>query len=279
MKSILFRKTLEHISLYAKIFPLPRTFTTTYYNRQKINIGDSVQVERSFTQEDVAVFARLTHDNNPIHFDESLAIEKNFAKPIVHGALINGVISSLIGTKLPGYGSILIEQDLHFPNPCDICWREIHHQSDDCRSQTYAARSKPFLKDIGVTHVLNCALTHCLTYNDMKFDQEYYQDFRIKFKGLELDDICTENIARYFDEAIEFIDDAMASGGKVLVHCLAGISRSATITIAYLMERHSMTIEDAIKTVKQNRRIYPNEGFLKQLVELDFKLRKRSINR
>lgn len=113
----------------------------------------------------------------------------------------------------------------------------------------------------------------------MKFDQEYYQDFRIKFKGLELDDICTENIARYFDEAIEFIDDAMASGGKVLVHCLAGISRSATITIAYLMERHSMTIEDAIKTVKQNRRIYPNEGFLKQLVELDFKLRKRSINR
>ncbi|KAH7642194.1 dual specificity protein phosphatase 3-like protein [Dermatophagoides farinae] len=143
----------------------------------------------------------------------------------------------------------------------------------------YAARSKPFLKDIGVTHVLNCALNHCLTYNDMKFDQEYYQDYKIKFKGLELDDICTENIARYFDESIEFIDDAMKNGGKILIHCLAGISRSATITIAYLMKQHSMTIEDAIKIVKQNRRVYPNEGFLKQLVELDFKLRKQSVNR
>nr|XP_046910695.1 dual specificity protein phosphatase 4-like isoform X2 [Dermatophagoides farinae] len=277
MKFTLFRKIFYSS---AKIFHTRTLITTNgHFNRQKIDIGDSVQIERLFTQEDVALFARLTHDDNPIHLNESSAIQRNFAKPIVHGSLINGVISSLIGTKLPGYGSILIEQDLHFPNPCDICRREIHHQSNNCRSQTYAARSKPFLKDIGVTHVLNCALNHCLTYNDMKFDQEYYQDYKIKFKGLELDDICTENIARYFDESIEFIDDAMKNGGKILIHCLAGISRSATITIAYLMKQHSMTIEDAIKIVKQNRRVYPNEGFLKQLVELDFKLRKQSVNR
>ncbi|KAH9418456.1 hydroxyacyl-thioester dehydratase htd2 [Dermatophagoides pteronyssinus] len=119
MQFTLFRKILKNVYLSAKIFHRPRTFTTTcvYFNRQTFNIGDSVQIERFFTQEDVAIFARLTHDDNPIHLDETVAIEKNFAKPIVHGALINGVISSIIGTKLPGHGSILIEQDLHFPNP------------------------------------------------------------------------------------------------------------------------------------------------------------------
>ena len=88
MKFTLFRKIFYSS---AKIFHTRTLITTNgHFNRQKIDIGDSVQIERLFTQEDVALFARLTHDDNPIHLDETVAIEKNFAKPIVHGALING---------------------------------------------------------------------------------------------------------------------------------------------------------------------------------------------
>ncbi|KPM11315.1 dual specificity protein phosphatase 3-like protein, partial [Sarcoptes scabiei] len=134
----------------------------------------------------------------------------------------------------------------------------------------FAALSKSFLKDIGVTHVLNCALNQFL--NEVHLNEDYYRDTNIRFKGFELDDICSENITRCFEEANNFIDDCLRNGGKILIHCLAGVSRSATITIAYLMMRHAMTLEEAIKEVKQNRRICPNEGFLRQLVELDLML-------
>lgn len=62
-------------------------------------------------------FAQLTGDYNPLHFDDRFASRFNFNSAIVHGALINGIISAAIGTILPGPGSILLQQDLHFPNP------------------------------------------------------------------------------------------------------------------------------------------------------------------
>lgn len=122
--------------------------------------------------------------------------------------------------------------------------------------------------DIGVTHVLNCACQP-----GSKLNEDYYKSSNIKFKGLDLEDVCKENITRYFEEANYFIDDALKNNGKVLVHCLAGISRSATITIAYLMKVHQMTLEEAAITVKKARSIMPNEGFIRQLVEYDYQLK------
>ena len=49
-------------------------------------------------------------------------------------------------------------------------------------------------------------------------DQAYYQDVGIKFKGLKLDDTWMEDISRYFEESALFIDHALASGGKILIH-------------------------------------------------------------
>lgn len=123
--------------------------------------------------------------------------------------------------------------------------------------------------------MLNCANKSGTT---IKLDQEFYNDFNIKFKGLDLEDVCSENISRYFEDANYFIDNALKNNGKVLVHCLAGISRSATITIAYLMKVHQMTLEEAAITVKKARSIMPNEGFITQLVEYDYQLkRERNI--
>lgn len=60
--------------------------------------------------------------------------------------------------------------------------------------------------------------------------------------------------------------------GKVFVHCAMGVSRSATLVLAFLMIHENMTLVDALKTVGSHRDICPNTGFLSQLRELDIKL-------
>ena len=66
--------------------------------------------------------------------------------------------------------------------------------------------------------------------------------------------------------------------GKVLVHCREGVSRSASIVIAYLMIRHQYTVENAIKEVITHRWIRPNPNFQRQLVQLEFRLRAEKEN-
>ena len=74
------------------------------------------------------------------------------------------------------------------------------------------------------------------------------------------------NIDIYFDEAVNFIDDAVKSGGKVLIHCQKGISRSATIIIAYLIKKKGYTATSALEKMKKSRScVKPNKGFMQQL--------------
>lgn len=63
--------------------------------------------------------------------------------------------------------------------------------------------------------------------------------------------------------------------GKLLVHCVMGRSRSATLFLAYLMIYKNMTVVKAIEHVKKQRCILPNRGFLKQLRDLDVQLREQ----
>lgn len=78
-----------------------------------------------------------------------------------------------------------------------------------------------------------------------------------------IDDDESEPISDHFDECINFID---STNGPVLVHCWAGISRSATIVVAYLMRKREMNYKEAIQFVQKRRSfICPNDGFLDQL--------------
>ncbi|XP_070578410.1 dual specificity protein phosphatase 10-like [Ptychodera flava] len=92
----------------------------------------------------------------------------------------------------------------------------------------------------------------------------------IVYKRLPASDNCQQNLTQYFEEASEFIDDARHKGLNVLVHCQAGISRSATICISYIMKHTKMTMTDAYQYIKHKRPIIsPNLNFMGQLMEFE----------
>ncbi|KAL6087373.1 hypothetical protein STEG23_016674 [Scotinomys teguina] len=77
-------------------------------------------------------------------------------------------------------------------------------------------------------------------------------------------------ISAWFQEAIGFIDSVKNSGGRVLVHCQAGISRSATICLAYLIQSRRVRLDEAFDFVKQRRGVIsPNFSFMGQLLQFE----------
>ncbi|KAA0720612.1 Dual specificity protein phosphatase 16 [Triplophysa tibetana] len=94
------------------------------------------------------------------------------------------------------------------------------------------------------------------------------------FLRVPVNDSFCEKILPWLDRSVDFIEKAKASDGRVLVHCLAGISRSATIAIAYIMKRMNMTLDEAYRFVKEKRpTISPNFNFLGQLLDFEKKLK------
>ena len=117
------------------------------------------------------------------------------------------------------------------------------------------ASNYPLLKQLGITHILNCA-------GEMKAPPPSY----FKYYSLNLNDVPTENIAKYFGPAKQFIDSALQNNGKIVIHCYAGISRSVTILVSYLMAKYRLSPDETIRRVQSIRRVAnPNIGFRKQL--------------
>lgn len=121
------------------------------------------------------------------------------------------------------------------------------------------AARKEQLQQLGVTALLN------VTQLCPNLFQEAFL-----YKCIPVRDTGGEDIAAHFQEAIHFIDQVKAQNGKVLVHCQAGISRSATICIAYLMATKRLRMEEAYKYVKSRRKIVsPNFSFMGQLLTFE----------
>nr|XP_032827502.1 mucin-5AC-like isoform X1 [Petromyzon marinus]XP_032827503.1 mucin-5AC-like isoform X1 [Petromyzon marinus]XP_032827504.1 mucin-5AC-like isoform X1 [Petromyzon marinus] len=78
-------------------------------------VGDRAEMRRVFTPQDVADFARLTGDTNPVHDASGVGVAPGRA--VVHGVLLAGLVSALLGTRLPGAGCVLASSRLRFPAP------------------------------------------------------------------------------------------------------------------------------------------------------------------
>lgn len=105
---------------------------------QDIKKGDRAEVEHVITAADLDAFAGLTGDTNALHMDEAFAARTGFQKRVVHGMLTASFISTVIGTKLPGPGSLWYEQQLRFLAPVRIGERivvqaEVSHKSPATR--------------------------------------------------------------------------------------------------------------------------------------------------
>ena len=119
------------------------------------------------------------------------------------------------------------------------------------------ASNREVLKEMGVTHVVNCAADVCrnLFPNDFTYLTYYLKDSK------------TENIECLFYEVIRFIDQVAAKNGRVLIHCVQGVSRSVSLCIAYLIYKQKMSYSSAFDHLKRVRGVAsPNMGFTVQLL-------------
>ena len=91
----------------------------------------------------------------------------------------------------------------------------------------------------------------------------------ISYHYVTVNDVSTENIVRFIPQAISFIHRSLKAGCRVLVHCAAGVSRSSSVVIAYLMGKYRISFEEAKQRVKSKRQcVCPNIGFEQQLKSL-----------
>ncbi|CAH3122698.1 unnamed protein product [Porites lobata] len=120
------------------------------------------------------------------------------------------------------------------------------------------------LRQVGISHVV------CIRQNiEANFVRPNFPQ-HFNYLVLDVADSLTENIITHFPKVKAFIDSCLNSGGKVLLHGNAGISRSAALMIAFIMETYGLTYREAFHYVQQRRFcINPNEGFVQQLMEYE----------
>ncbi|XP_059633658.1 protein-tyrosine-phosphatase MKP1-like [Cornus florida] len=120
------------------------------------------------------------------------------------------------------------------------------------------AKNREVLRQNGITHVLNCVGFIC---------PEYFKSDLV-YKTLWLQDTPTEDITSILYDVFDYFEDVREQGGRVLVHCCQGVSRSTSLVIAYLMWREGQSFEDAFQKVKAARGVTnPNMGFACQLLQ------------
>ena len=112
------------------------------------------------------------------------------------------------------------------------------------------------LSENGITHILTAVLGIGNKYSKDKFTT----------LNIPVRDVEWERLNEYFDTAVDFISECERAKGKVFVHCMCGVSRSATLVAAFLIKAKGLTASDAISLIHSKRRkIDPNPGFRKQL--------------
>jgi hypothetical protein len=121
-----------------------------------------------------------------------------------------------------------------------------------------SAYNRDKLKELGITHIITAILG---------VPPQFPEDF--VYKTVPVRDVESENIQKFLPETTQFIKDAVAGGGRVLVHCICGVSRSATIVAAWMMSKDGYSAKQAIECLQARREcVDPNPSFRNQLGSL-----------
>lgn len=113
------------------------------YFFEDLSIGMSADYSKQITEDDIQTFADLSGDDNPVHLCPDFAAGTIFKERIAHGILTASLLSTVLGTKLPGPGCIYVSQSLNFRAPVRIgdavtATAKITHLIDDKRRVVFA---------------------------------------------------------------------------------------------------------------------------------------------
>jgi 3-hydroxybutyryl-CoA dehydratase len=90
------------------------------YAFEDLHVGQTASLGKTITEADIVLFAAVTTDTNPVHLDAEVAAKSVFKERVAHGMLSAGLISAVLGTRLPGAGTIYMGQTLRFRAPVRI---------------------------------------------------------------------------------------------------------------------------------------------------------------
>ena len=213
---------------------------------------------RLFCEDHLMQGSSSSNKSHPANFPTNLNISR---APLVLGNNSDGMNEQcFLSPLLP-----------ELPSPTDICrTKDIeNHPATQVLPHLFLGNMKD-ASDVAILHGLGIGYVLNVTSKP----PSYKMDPGIIYKQLVADDNGLQNLRQFFEEAFEFIDLAKSNNSGVLVHCQAGISRSPTIAVAYLMKFYPMAMSDAYKFVKTKRSIIsPNLNFMGQLWEFEQVLR------
>ena len=87
---------------------------------EDLQVGQTASIGKTITDADILLFAAVSTDTNPVHLNAEAAAESVFKERVAHGMLSAGLISAVLGTRLPGAGTIYLAQTLNFRRPVRI---------------------------------------------------------------------------------------------------------------------------------------------------------------
>ncbi|CAK0821972.1 unnamed protein product [Prorocentrum cordatum] len=117
------------------------------------------------------------------------------------------------------------------------------------------------LRKLGVTLIVNCT-------SDLPPPEELGK--QMKWRRLVLEDVEDQDLSQSLEEGLRAIDEAVAAGGRVFVHCHEGKSRSVSVCLAYLVTRERRPLSEALSFIRERRpQVRPNAGFMRQMLALE----------
>jgi 3-hydroxybutyryl-CoA dehydratase len=130
---------------------------TSGYFFEDLHVGQTATLSKTITEADLQMYSAVCLDTNPIHMDDEVARQSRFGGRVAHGMLSAGLISALLGTQLPGPGTIYMRQSLKFRAPVKI---------------GHTVRAVVEITDLNLPRKSATLRTRCLVEEDVVIDGE-----------------------------------------------------------------------------------------------------------